>query len=197
MYLVPGLTAYILAIVAVLLTALTVAREWERGSMEQLFATPIGRAEFVIGKLLPYLAIGAIVVLLVLMVGAWVFDVPLRGSLTFLALASFLFLVGALSQGLLISVISRNQMVATQAGALSAMLPSMLLSGAIFPVENMPRVLRWFSLAVPARYYVESLRGVLLRGNGFAILWPQIAALTVFAAIMIGLSSLRFKRRIA
>lgn len=196
-YLVPGLTAYILAIVAVLLTALTVAREWERGSIEQLFATPMGRVEFVIGKLLPYLGIGGVAVLLVLMVGAWVFDVPLRGSLSFLALASALFLVGALGQGLLISVLSRNQMVATQAGALSAMLPSMLLSGAIFPVENMPQVLQWVSFAVPARYYVECLRGVLLRGNGFAVLWPQLVALGIFAAIMIGVSALRFKRRLA
>lgn len=197
LYLVPGLTAYILAIVAVLLTALTIAREWERGSMEQLFATPVGRLEIVVGKLLPYLALGVITVLLVLTVGAWLFDVPLRGSMGFLALVSLLFLVGALGQGLLISVITRNQMVATQAGALSSMLPSMLLSGVIFPIENMPEALQWISLVIPARYYVESLRGVLLRGNGLDVLWPQAAALLAFAAAMIVLSALRFKRRLA
>ncbi|MCA9530751.1 MAG: ABC transporter permease [Myxococcales bacterium] len=197
LYLVPGLAAYILAIVAVLLTALTVAREWESGSMEQLFATPVGRLEIVAGKLLPYLALGAIGVLLVLSVGAWVFDMPLRGSMAFLAVASVLFLIGALGQGLLISVVTRNQMVATQAATLSSMLPSMLLSGVIFPIENMPRALQWVSTLVPARYYVESLRGVLLRGNGASTLWPQAAALAAFAALMIALSALRFKRRLA
>ncbi len=197
LFLVPGLTAYLLAIVAVLLTALTVAREWEQGSMEQLFATPIGRLELVVGKLLPYLGLGVVAVLLVLAVGAWVFGVPIRGSLAFLAGSSLLFLVGALGQGLLISVVTRNQMVATQAGALSAMLPAMLLSGVIYPIENMPRVLQWISVVIPARYYVESLRGVLLRGNGAATLWPQAAALAVFAAVMVGLSALAFRRRVA
>ena len=135
--------------------------------------------------------------LLVLSVGAWVFDMPLRGSMAFLAVASVLFLIGALGQGLLISVVTRNQMVATQAATLSSMLPSMLLSGVIFPIENMPRALQWVSTLVPARYYVESLRGVLLRGNGASTLWPQAAALAAFAALMIALSALRFKRRLA
>ncbi|HZI10140.1 MAG TPA: ABC transporter permease, partial [Myxococcus sp.] len=109
LFLVPGLAAYLLAIVAVLITALTVAREWERGSMEQLFATPVGRLEIVVGKLLPYLGIGLLQVLLVLTVGAWVFDVPVRGSLVALGLGALLFLVGMLGQGLLISVVTRNQ----------------------------------------------------------------------------------------
>ena len=152
LFLVPGLIAYILAIVAVLLTSLTVAREWERGSMEQLFATPVGRLEIILGKLLPYLCIGLVAVLMVLTVGAWVFDVPVCGDLTVLAIGSFLFLIGMLGLGLLISVLARNQLVATQAAFLSSMLPTLLLSNFIFPVENMPTILQWLSRIIPARY---------------------------------------------
>lgn len=197
LYLVPGLTAYVLAIVAVLLTALTVAREWERGSMQQLFATPVSRLEIVIGKLLPYLALGAIAVLLVLASGAWVFDVPLRGDPGVLAVASLLFLLGMLGQGLLISVVTRNQMVATQVATMSSMLPSMLLSGFIFPIENMPLPLQVISNVVPARYFIDALRGVLLRGNGWAELWPDLLALAIFASVVLLGATTRFRREIA
>ena len=197
LFLVPGLIAYILAIVAVLLTSLTVAREWERGSMEQLFATPVGRLEIILGKLLPYLCIGLVAVLMVLTVGAWVFDVPVRGDLTVLAIGSFLFLIGMLGLGLLISVLTRNQLVATQAAFLSSMLPTLLLSNFIFPVENMPTILQWLSRIIPARYYIEVLRGVLLRGNGYAELWPDLLVLLGFSALMITVSAARFTRRLA
>jgi ABC-2 type transport system permease protein len=196
LYLVPGLAAYLLAIVAVLITALTVAREWERGSMEQLFATPVGRLEIVVGKLLPYLGIGLLQVLLVLTVGAWVFGVPVRGSLMALGLAALLFLIGMLGQGLLISVVTRNQVVATQLATMTSMLPSMLLSGFIFPIENLPLPLRLLSTLIPARYFVSTLRGVLLRGNGLAELWPQLVALTLFAALMLAAAMGRFQRRL-
>jgi ABC-2 type transport system permease protein len=196
LYLVPGLAAYLLAIVAVLITALTVAREWERGSMEQLFATPVGRLEIVVGKLLPYLGIGLLQVLLVLTVGAWVFGVPMRGSLMALGLAALLFLIGMLGQGLLISVVTRNQVVATQLATMTSMLPSMLLSGFIFPIENLPLPLRLLSTLIPARYFVSTLRGVLLRGNGLAELWPQLVALTLFAALMLAAAMGRFQRRL-
>jgi ABC-2 type transport system permease protein len=197
LYLVPGLTAYVLAIVAVLLTALTVAREWERGSMQQLYATPISRLEIIIGKLLPYLALGVIAVLLVLAAGAWVFDVPMRGDPVVLALASLLFLLGMLGQGLLISVVTQNQMVATQVATMSSMLPSMLLSGFVFPIENMPLPLRTISHVVPARYYVHALRGVLLRGNGFAELSSDLVALLIFAVIVLSIATKRFSRVLA
>ena len=196
MFLVPGLAAYLLAIVAVLITALTVAREWERGSMEQLFATPVGRLEIVVGKLLPYLGIGLLQVLLVLTVGAWVFDVPVRGSLVALSLGSVLFLVGMLGQGLLISVVTRNQVVATQVATMTSVLPSMLLSGFIFPIENLPTPLKLISTLIPARYYVATLRGVLLRGNGLDVLWPQLVALALFAALMLVVATRRFQRRL-
>lgn len=196
-FMVPGITAYVLAIVAVLLTALTVSREWERGSMAQLFATPVGRLEIVLGKLLPYLMLGTLTVLLVLAVGTWAFDVPFRGSAAALALLSFLFLAGTLGQGLLISVVARNQMVATQMATMSSMLPSMLLSGFVFPIENMPPALQWISHLVPARYYVEGLRGVLLRGNDLTVLWPQAVALAVFVGVMVAASTARFQRTVA
>ncbi len=197
LFLVPGVTAYVLALVAVLLTSLAVAREWERGSMEQLFATPVGRLEIVIGKLLPYLAMGCVQVLLVMTASAWVFDLPIRGSLLVLGLASLLFMLGMLGQGLFISVVARNQMVATQASMLSAMLPSMLLSGFMFPIENMPWLLRVVSHIVPARYFIAVLRGVLLKGNGLAELWGEIGLLALFAVFMVAVSTARFQRKLA
>src|SRR5690606_15187888 len=141
---------------------------------------------------LPYVVLGGLVVLLVLAVGTWVFDVPFRGSASTLALLSLLFIAGTLGQGLLISVIARNQMLATQMATLSSMLPSMLLSGFVFPIENMPAPLRAITHVIPARYLVDGLRGVLLRGNGLDVLWPDALALALFALVTIVLSTLRF-----
>ncbi len=197
LFLVPGLIAYILALVAVMLTALTIAREWERGSMEQLFATPVGRLDIIVGKLLPYLALGGLQVLLVLALGAWLFDVPLRGNVLVLALASLLFMIDMLGQGLLVSVVARNQRVATQAATLSSMLPSLLLSGFLFPIANMPRVLQIISNVVPARYFITILRGVLLKGTSWEQHWADLLALLAFALVMIAVSTARFQRRIA
>jgi ABC-2 type transport system permease protein len=196
-YLVPGITALVLAIVAVLLTALTVSREWERGSMAQLFATPVGRLEIVLGKLLPYMLLGTLAVLLVLAVGSWVFNMPFRGSAPTLALVALLFISGMLGQGLLVSVVARNQMLATQMATLSSMLPSLLLSGFVFPIANMPKPLQLISMIIPARYFIDALRGVLLRGNGIAQLWPDAVALALFSAFMVLASTLRFRRTIA
>jgi ABC-2 type transport system permease protein len=195
-FIVPGLIAVILSIMAVLLTALTVAREWERGSMEQLFATPVRRLEVILGKLLPYVAIGMVQVLLVVTVGAWLFGVPVVGSLWLLFGAAALFLVGMLGQGLFISVAARNQQVATLAGFLSSLLPTLLLSGFLFPIANMPYLLQLVSLVIPGRYFIVVLRGVLLKGNGVDVLWPQLLALSLFAAAMIVLSTRRFRRRL-
>jgi ABC-2 type transport system permease protein len=196
-FLVPGMTAYLMAIGAVLLTALAVAGEWERGSMEQLFASPVGRFEIILGKLLPYLALGMLQLLLVVAFGASAFDVPIRGSLLLVFIFGLAFLVGMLGQGLLISVVAKNQLVATQAGVLSSLLPSLLLSGMLFPIENMPRVLQVISSAIPARYLVHALRGILLKGNGFALLWPDLVAMAIFAAAILTIATARFQRRIA
>jgi ABC-2 type transport system permease protein len=197
LYMVPGLSAFLLAITAVMLTALAIAGEWERGSMEQLFASPVGRLEIVLGKLLPYLALGLVELLLVVAFGALVFDVPIRGGLALILLFGLVFLAGMLGQGLLISVVARNQLVATQAGALSAMLPAIILSGMIFPIENMPLALQAISRIIPARYLVHGLRGILLKGNGLEVLWPDLLAMAVFAVGILGLATARFKRRLA
>jgi ABC-2 type transport system permease protein len=195
-FIVPGLIALILAILAVLLTALTVAREWERGNMEQLFTTPVGRLEVIIGKLSPYVVLGMMQVLLVVVVGTYLFDVPIRGSLWLLSGMAALFLICMMGQGLLISVLSRNQQVATQFGAVTSMLPTLLLSGFLFPIENMPWPLQVISSLVPARYFIVALRGILLKGNGISVLWPDALALFAFAFMMIALSTVRFKRRL-
>jgi ABC-2 type transport system permease protein len=196
-YIVPGLAAYLMAITAVLLTALTVAGEWERGSMEQLFASPVTRLEIVLGKLLPYLGIGLIQLLLILGVGTNVFDVPILGSPLLVILAGLLFLAGMLGQGLFISVVARNQLVATQAGALSSLLPSLLLSGMLVPIDNMPLPLRALSRVIPARYLVDALRQILLKGNGLASIWGDLLAMLVFAVLIVALATRRFQRRIA
>jgi ABC-2 type transport system permease protein len=196
-FMVPGLVAYLLAISAVLLTALTIAGEWERGSMEQLFASPVGRLEIVLGKLLPYLVLGMIELQLVIAFGAVVFDVPIRGALAVVFFIGLFFVVGMLGQGLLISVVTKNQLVATQAAALSSLLPSMLLSGMVFPIENMPLPLQLLSRVVPARYLVHALRGVLLKGNGLDVLWPDLVAQVIFAVGVVALATVRFQRRLA
>ncbi len=196
-FMVPGLAVYLLAISAVLLTALTISGEWERGSMEQLFASPVGRLEIVLGKLLPYLVLGMIELQLVLAFGTLAFDLPVRGSPVLVFTIGFFFLVGMLGQGLLISVLAKNQLVATQAGALSALLPSLLLSGMVFPIENMPAALQLLSRVIPARYLVHALRGLLLKGNGLDVLWPDLVAQIAFAVVVIGLATARFQRRLA
>ncbi len=197
LFMVPGLAVYLLAISAVLLTALTVSGEWERGSMEQLFASPVGRLEIVLGKLFPYLVLGMIELQLVLAFGTLAFDLPVRGSPVLVFTIGLFFLVGMLGQGLLISVVAKNQLVATQAGAISALLPSLLLSGMVFPIENMPLPLQLLSRVIPARYLVHALRGILLKGNGLDVLWPDLVAQVAFAVVVIGLATARFQRRIA
>jgi ABC-2 type transport system permease protein len=197
LFMVPGLAAYVLAIGAVLLTALTIAGEWERGSMEQLFAAPVGRLEIVLGKLLPYVVLGMIELQLVLAFGTVAFDLPVRGSAVLLFGIGFFFLAGMLGQGLLVSVVARNQLVATQAGAMSALLPSLLLSGMVFPIENMPQPLQLLSRIVPARYFVHALRGLLLKGNGLDVLWPDLVALVAFVVVVVALATTRFRRRLA
>ncbi len=197
LFMVPGLSAFLLAITAVMLTALAIAGEWERGSMEQLFASPVGRLEIVLGKLLPYLALGLLELQLVLAFGAVAFDLPVLGPGWLILLLGLVFLVGMLGQGLFISVVARSQLVATQAGALSAMLPSIILSGMIFPIENMPLPLQLISRLIPARYLVHGLRGVLLKGNGIDVLWPDLLALTLFAVAIVTLATRRFERKLA
>jgi ABC-2 type transport system permease protein len=197
LFLVPGLMAMIQSMMAVLLTALAVAREWERGSMEQLFSTPVTRLQIVLGKLLPYFGVAFTQLCLVLAAATWLFDVPLRGSLLAFFSISCLFLLAMLGQGLLISVVTKNQQVATQAGAISSMLPALLLSGFILPIENIPIVLQYVTRVIPARYFVHAARALLLRGAGVEVIAPDALALAIFSSVMIVACLARFKRRIA
>jgi len=142
------------------------------------------------------MVIGMVQVLLVVTVGTTLFALPVRGSLGLLFFASALFLTGMLGQGLLLSVITRSQMISTQAGLISAMLPTILLSGFVLPIENMPWPLQLLSYIVPGRYYIRVLRGVLLKGNGLDVLWPQLLLLSAFALLMVIVSTARFRRRL-
>jgi len=195
-YMVPGLVAVIMAMMSAFLMALTVAREWERGTMEQLLVTPVHPIEVVAGKLLPYYVLGILQVTLIASAGAALFDVPVRGSVLLLDGLSSLFLVGALGQGLLISIMTRQQQLATQLAMMSSMLPALLLSGFMSPIASMPTVVRLVTYVVPARYFLVVLRGIFLKGIGLSALWPQAVALVVFAAVMVFASTKRFKPRI-
>ena len=194
---VPGLIAVIMSIIAAMLTALTIAREWERGTMEQLAATPVGRAEVVIGKLLPYVGIGVIDVTAAIVAGLLIFGVPLRGNVALLAVLTLLFLVAALAWGIFVSAALKTQMLATQAAILSTYLPALLLSGFIFSIGAMPWILRVITLAVPARYYVVITRGIFLKGVGLGVLWPDVLALIAFAIVAIGLALRSFRKELA
>lgn len=194
---VPGVIALILAMVSSLLTGLTIAREWERGSMEQLFATPVRRSEIIVGKLLPYAALGMLQTLLIVTLGTWLFDVPIRGSIVVLFASSLLFLIAMLGIGLTVSVVTKSQLVAVQIALLVTMLPTTLLSGFMFPIANMPLPLRAASALLPGRYYISALRGVFLKGNGLSVLAPQMLALAIFATLTVALGVARFRRRLA
>ena len=190
---IPGLVASIMMIVGSMLSALTVAREWERGTMEQLIATPVDRREIVIGKLLPYLAIGFVDVVMIVVVGTAVFRVPFRGNALLLAASSFVYLAGTCALGLWIGAVSKTQMVAVQLNMLVAYLPGFLLSGASLDLSPMPRVLQLLSYAVPARYFVTLLKGIVLKGVGPSTLWPELAALAAYtiATVTLGVRALQ------
>jgi ABC-2 type transport system permease protein len=194
-FLVPGLIGFILMITAVLSTALSVVREKERGTMEQLHVAPLGTLQILLGKTLPYLGISLVATVLILVAARLLFGIAVQGSYLSLFIATVVYLLGGLGFGLLISTIARNQAVAFQMGIFTSMLPTLLLSGFVFPLRNMPVVLQALSFAVPARYYLVVLRGVVLKGTSLAPYWDQVAALALFAVITLVLASVRFARR--
>jgi drug efflux transport system permease protein len=194
---VPGLIAVIMSIIASLLTALTIAREWERGTMEQLAATPVARSEIITGKLLPYVAIGVIDVALAVAAGVWLFDVPMRGSLLLLSCMTMLFLIGALGLGMFISAALKTQVLATQVAMLASYLPALLLSGFMFSIANMPLPLRVFTHLVSARYFIVVTRGIFLKGVGISVLWPQAVAMVIFAVVGITAATRMLKKEVS
>jgi ABC-2 type transport system permease protein len=195
-FIIPGLTAVIMMSITCMMTALSVSREKETGTLEQIFSTPITSGELLIGKLLPYLALGLVDMALVVGAGVLIFGVPFRGNYLTLLLTALFFLTGTLSWGLFISVASRNQLQASQIAMVTAMLPSFLLSGFIYPIENMPVVLQAITVIVPARYFVEILKGLFLQGVGLTVLWPQLLALVIYALLVLNVARRRFKKRL-
>lgn len=191
---IPGLSAVIIALVAIMLTALTVCREWEQGSMEMLLSTPVSAAEIMIGKLLPYAFLSFIGFIIVFLAARLIFGVPFVGNYLILITATALFILGYLALGLFISVTSREQQVAVQYAAIIGLLPTALLSGFIFPIEYMPRVYQLFSALFPARFYVEISRDQFLKGSGWTDLWIPFLALAVQAGVLLLGCIFKFKR---
>jgi ABC-2 type transport system permease protein len=194
LFLVPGLIAYIAMITAVVSTALSIVREKEVGTMEQVRMSPVGPFSYVLGKTLPYFFISLASAMAVVGLSMLLFGLPMRGSWALLLLAISLFLVGALGFGLLISTVAETQQVAFQMAVLTAYLPTLMLSGFMFPISSMPPALQAITYAVPARYFLIVLRGILLKGVDIAVLWQDFVALAIFGAVIIGLASLRLRR---
>ncbi len=194
LFLVPGLLAYIGMITAVVSTALAVVREKERGTMEQVRMAPIGTLPFIVGKSLPYFAVSMTAAVGVVLASMALFDLPVRGPWWLLLLAMGLYLFGALAMGLFISTIAETQQVAFQIALLSSFLPTMLLSGFIFPIASMPTALQIVTHIVPARYFLVALRAVLLKGSGFWAVADSLGALVLFAVIVTSLAAIRLRR---
>jgi ABC-2 type transport system permease protein len=194
-FLLPGLIGLLLMITAVLSTALSVVREKERGTMEQLRVAPLRTLELILGKTLPYLGISLLGTLIVLGTARLLFGVEIRGPLLDLLVVVLLYLFGALGFGLLISTIANNQTFAFQAGLITSLLPALLLSGFIFQIRIMPAWLQAITYLVPNRYFLVVLRGIILKGEGLATYWPQVGALLVYGLVVTALASLRLARR--
>lgn len=193
---VPGLVAVIMSMIAAMLTALTIAREWERGTMEQLAATPVTRLEVVLGKLLPYLLIGMFDVALTVVAGRILFGTPLQGSTLLLATLTILFLIGALGLGIVISAVVKSQVLATQVAMVATYLPALLLSGFMFDIASMPIALQGVTYLVPARYFITVTRGIFLKGVGLSVLWPQALLMLAYAAAGVALATRSFRKEL-
>ncbi len=194
---VPGLVAVIMMIIAAMLTSLTIAREWERGTMEQLAATPVSRAEVVLGKLLPYLAIGLIDVSVSSALGVLLFGVPFRGNPFLLMVLAAAFLTGALGLGIFISAVAKSQLLATQMAMLATFLPAFLLSGFMYAIDVMPKVLQAITFLVPARYFLVVTRGIFLKGVGVEVLRVEGLLMIAFAVLGLTLAIRVFKKELA
>ncbi len=194
-YNVPGVIAIMVLLVCLLLTAMAIVREREIGTMEQLMVTPIRPAELMLGKTIPFAVIGFFDMFLVTLVGVIWFEVPIRGSIPLMSLATAVYLLSVLGFGLFISTISRTQQQAMMASFLF-FAPAVLLSGLMFPIENMPYAIQLVTYLNPLRYFLIIIRGVFLKGSGMGILWPQFLALFVLGIAVVATSSLRFKKRL-
>jgi ABC-2 type transport system permease protein len=196
-YVVPGLIAVILMIIAALLTSLTIAREREMGTLEQVMSTPLRPAEMVLGKMLAYFVVGVIDATVTVIVGIFVFQVPLRGGILMLGVSTCVFLIGALFWGIFVSAVSESQLQAYQMGILSSFLPSFLLSGFVYAIETMPPVIQWITHIVPSRYFVTILKGVFLKGVGMDVLWGELGLLLLYAALVFLFATRKLNQKMA
>jgi ABC-2 type transport system permease protein len=191
--LIPGIIALVMIVVAAMLTSVTIAREWETGTMEQLISTPLRGPELIGGKVIPYFVIGMADVALAVAMGKWIFDVPVVGNAGLLFAMAALFLTGALFFGLTLSIVMKSQTLANQAAIMAGFLPTLLLSGFVFAIENMPVPLQIITYIVPARYFIAILRGIYLKGIGLEILWIDALFLIVYSLVMITIANRKFR----
>lgn len=195
-YLLPGVVAVVMTLIGALLTALLMAREWERGTMEALMVTPVSMLEVLLGKILPYFILGMGGLAISVVMGVWLFEVPLHGSIVVLLLGSSLFLLTALGMGLFISTVTKVQFVAAQVAIITTFLPAFILSGFIFDIGSMPRVIQWITLIIPARYYVSILKTTFLAGDVWSVILPNSVALAAMATIFLGLTCTLSRKRL-
>jgi drug efflux transport system permease protein len=195
-FIVPGVVAIVMAVIGTFLTSLTISREWERGTMEQLVSTPVTALEVIVGKLVPYFLIGLAATAMCAAIGVYWFEIPFRGTATTLFCASFLFLAAVLGTGFWISAASRSQLVASQIAIVVTFMPAFLLSGFIFPIDQMPVALRAITYAVPARYYNTILKNVFLKGLGVSTMLWQFAALGLYGAAVAAVAVWSFRKRL-
>jgi ABC-2 type transport system permease protein len=196
-FIVPGLIAVIVMIIASNLGALTIAREWENGTMEQLLSTPARPSEIAFGKLMAYFVVGFVDMVIALVVGVFVFHVPLKGSVLLLLVSSCLFLFGSLALGILVSASFRSQLMAYQMGSFISFLPAFLLSGFIYSISNMPRVIQFIALFVPARYYMNIARGIFLKGLGVRTLWFELILMVVYCVSVCFFTTRKLRQKVA
>jgi ABC-2 type transport system permease protein len=196
-FIVPGLIAVILMIIAAMLTSLTIAREWETGTMEQLLSTPVRPVELLFGKISAHFALGMLDMMIALAAGVGIFGVPLRGNVPMLFAASAVFLFGGLSWGIFISAIARSQLLAYQAALITTFLPAFLLSGFVFAIENMPGVVQVVTYIVPARYFVTILKAIFLKGVGLHVFWTEMLFLAVYAAVLFLIAAMKLRQKVA
>ncbi len=193
-FMVPAVLVMVLMVITLTITSLAIVKEKENGTIEQIVVTPLHDLEFILGKMIPFALIGIVEVFLVLFVSVYVFHVPLRGNVLTLVVLSLLFVVVALGLGLFVSSISKTQQQATMTAQFFVMMPMLILSGFIFPIENMPKFFQYVTYLVPVRYFMEIVRGIFLKGDGFADLWPQTLALFLIGVVVLSLSVYTFRR---
>jgi ABC-2 type transport system permease protein len=195
-FIIPGVLALVMSVIGAFLTSLTIAREWERGTMEQLISTPVTAMEILLGKLAPYFVLGMFDVIVCALIAIYWFKVPFRGSVVTLLVASALFMAVVTLIGFLISVLTKNQFAASQVALLITFLPAFLLSGFLFSIEQMPLVLQWFTHIIPARYYVSALKKIFLKGAKAPLLLADLIPLAVFALVLAVVATRSFHKRL-